>query len=149
MDTREEAILWAILSSRITLSENVYATNLLKNFFIDPPTTIKGIDIFTEFTPFWLPLLKKEFDQYPNVPIISLGEPLLTALVTDGHSKKVRDYWGYTKDWKRGVNKSFSYIHPEQNILNCEIFPFPHQPSISKQFYRERLEKYIEYVDSN
>ena len=82
----------------LKLIENIYATNLLKNFFVAPPTTIREIDILKEFSKYWLSLLQKEVDQYPNVPIISLGEPLLSALVQNGQSKKVRDYWGYPKD---------------------------------------------------
>lgn len=34
----------------VSLDENVYATNYLKNFFIKPPTQIKDIDIFKEFS---------------------------------------------------------------------------------------------------
>ncbi|MBD3338653.1 MAG: hypothetical protein GF353_06080 [Candidatus Lokiarchaeota archaeon] len=131
---------------QLKFSENIYATNLLKNFFNDPPTTIHKIDIIKEFSKYWLPLLQKEINQYPNVPIISLGEPLLSALVLDGHSKKVRDYWGYHKDWKRGLNNPFRFILPEHNVLNRAIFPFPHQPSRGKLFYKERMERYLVFL---
>jgi hypothetical protein len=36
----------------LQLAENVYATNLYKNFFIRPPTQITEIDVFQEFLGF-------------------------------------------------------------------------------------------------
>ena len=46
----------------IQIAENVYATNLYKNFFIRPPTQITEIDVFQEFRDAWLPLLKSELE---------------------------------------------------------------------------------------
>jgi hypothetical protein len=32
--------------------------------------------------------------------------------------------------------------------LNRTVFPFPHQPSVRKAFYRERLADYVAFVRS-
>jgi len=126
--------------------ENVYATNYLKNFFTEPPTQIKEIDIFKEFTPYWLPLLKEELAQFPHVPIIVLGQPLLLPIVCGGASSLVRDYWAYTANWKSGEKGIYRYVEPDKNILGRVVFPFPHQPSIGKQFYTKRFEEYIAFI---
>lgn len=111
------------------LEQNIYATNYFKNFFVDPPTTIHDVDIFQEFQNYWLPLLRNEINQFPNIPIISLGEPLLNSIVRNGFPRKVRYYWGYTQKWKNGVYRPFNYINFDENFLNRIVFPFPHQPS--------------------
>jgi hypothetical protein len=130
----------------LNLDENAYATNYFKNFFIKPPTQIKDIDIFKEFSPGWLHILVDELNHFPGVPIITLGEPLHQLLVNYGVSPKVRDYWGYTPNWKQGETGELKMLKPEQNILNRLIFPFPHQPSLMKKIYKDRLERYIDFV---
>ena len=130
----------------LQLADNVYATNLYKNFFIRPPTQITEIDVFQEFLGFWLPLLKDELELFPGVPVITLGEPVLAPLVGENVSAKVRDYWGYTPGWKEGREASFQYIRAADNQLNRIVFPFPHQPSLRKEFYRARLRDYAAFV---
>ncbi len=130
----------------LSLKENAYAINYLKNFFIAPPTQIKEIDIFKEFAPYWLPLLREELAQFPQAPIITLGQPLLSAIVREGVSPLVRDYWGYTSNWKSGERGTRRYLKPSKNILSRIIFPFPHQPSIGKQFYSERFKDYVSFT---
>lgn len=71
--------------------ENVYATNYVKNSFKNPPTRIMKIDVLKEFGPYWLPLLKEELAQFPQRPIITLGQPLLSAIVQEEASPLVRD----------------------------------------------------------
>ena len=126
--------------------ENIYASNYLKNFFKDPPTQITEIDVFKEFAPYWFPLLREELAQFPQVPIIILGEPLLSAIVCGGASPCVRDYWGYKPDWKSGEKGTYCCLEPDKNILGHVVFPFPHQPSIGKQFYAERFGSYVTFV---
>jgi hypothetical protein len=126
--------------------ENVYATNYLKNFFTAPPTQITELDVFKEFGPYWLPLLKDELAQFPDVPVISLGQPLLGTIVTDDTSPLVRDYWGYVANWKSGEQGPFSSLAAEDNILGRAVYPFPHQPGIGKRFYAERLKSYCAFM---
>jgi len=130
----------------LQLAENVYATNLYKNFFIRPPTQIIEIDVFQEFLGFWLPLLKDELEPFPGVPVITLGEPILAPLVGKHVSARVRDYWGYMPEWKEGKAKSFQYIRAADNQPNRILFPFPHQPSLRKEFYKARLRDYVAFV---
>ncbi len=130
----------------LDLDKNVYATNYFKNFFSSPPTTITEIHVFEEFAPHWLPLLQKELAEFPQVPMITLGQPLLSAVVTGDVSPRVRDYWGYTNNWKSGERGTYSYLQPSDNVLNRVVFPFPHQPSVGKQFYADRLHDYVAFV---
>lgn len=130
----------------IQITENVYATNLYKNFFVHPPTQITDVDIFQAFIHFWLPLLLQEIAQFVDVPVLSLGEPILSPLVQGKTSKKVRDYWGYIPRWKEGQIKPFNFIEAENNLLNRAIFPFPHQPSIRKEFYKTLMRDYTLFM---
>lgn len=130
----------------LDLDENVYATSLFKNFFVRQPKQIEEIDVFQEFSPIWLPLLQDELARFPQVPVITLGQPLLATLVREGASPQVRDYWGYTPRWKSGEAGPFQYLKPGENHLDRTIFPFPHQTSIRKPFYKEHLRDYTAFV---
>lgn len=132
----------------IELETNVYATNYVKNFFVEPPTQIKQMDLLERASHYWLPVLHEELDQFPNIPVISLGQPLLERIVTNGASGQVRDYWGYEPKWKAQKNRNWQYLMPGQNRLNRNIFPFPHQPSLRKTFYREHLSYYLQFMKS-
>jgi hypothetical protein len=133
---------------QISLEQNVYATNFYKNFFVDPPTEINKTDIFDEFSGYWLPLLKSEIEQFPLAPIITLGEPILKPLLHKGQEYQVRHYWGYSIDRREGERPEFKHIKPEANHLGRTIFPFPHQPSTTKDFYKCTMASYIDYVKS-
>lgn len=130
----------------IKITENVYATNLYKNFFIDPPTQITEVNIFQVFGIYWLPLLKEEIEIYPEVPILTLGQPVLTPLVKHKASVKIRDYWGYTPNWKFGEIGSCTSLQKKDNHLQRTIFPYPHQPSLRHEFYKLRMENYTSFV---
>lgn len=133
----------------LDLNQHVYATNYLKNLFVRPPTEIREIDVFDRFSRWWLPLLLEELAQFPGVPVITLGQPLLAALVRESAGPRVRDYWGYTRGWKSGERGSFQFLKPNQNRLGRVVFPFPHQPTTRKRFYRETLGDYIVFVRRN
>ena len=132
----------------IQIAENVYATNLYKNFFVCQPTRITEVDIFQTFIHLWLPILLREISQFADVPILALGEPILAPLVKEKASAKIRDYWGYTPGWKEGRTNPFKFIEAENNLLGRTIFPFPHQPSLRKQFYKERMVDYTLFMKS-
>lgn len=129
----------------LNLQQHVYATNYAKNFFTRPPTQIKECNLLDETSRYWLPLLQSELSRFPNCTIITLGEPLLRVLLIKPHKAFLRDYWGYTSHCL-GTEPVFSYIPPEENKLTHKIFPFPHQPSIRKAFYRATLKAYLTYV---
>jgi uracil-DNA glycosylase len=130
----------------LDLKTHVYATNLVKNFFTDPPTQIREINVLEKSLPYWLPVLELELSEFPSVPVITLGEPILSVLVKHPSKTKLRDYWGYTPEWKQGVFKGFSFIPAEDNILERVIFPFPHQPTLRKGFYKDRLFSYCHFM---
>lgn len=118
----------------ITL-DNVYATNLFKYFYTVPPANTPQI-LVNHLQPN-LELLKEELSQYSNCTIITLGEPVL-QLFTD-KTYKIRNYWKY-KD------TSFRNISASDNILDRQIYPFPHQPSLRKSLYKTFLPDYLAYI---
>lgn len=120
---------------------NVYATNVFKYFYTIPPA--QTFDVMAKHLEPNLTLLKKELAGFANCPIITLGEPVLKLLVDK--NAKVREYWGYDK--KKGkTNGKFKYVSANDNKLNRIIFPFCHQPSIRKDFYKKTLEQYTRFV---
>lgn len=131
----------------IDLSQHVYATNYAKNFFISPPTKIKECNLLEEISQYWLPLLQEELSFFPSLPILTLGEPLLKALSIDPKNTSVRWYWGYTPDWVMSKNV-FSFMSQDENKLERKLFPFPHEPSLRKRFYRAKLQSYLGYMKS-
>lgn len=130
----------------ILLDEDVYATNYFKNFFIKPPTQIADSNIFLEFSNAWSSVLYQEIEEFPNIPVLTLGEPLLSVLANDNKSKKVKSYWGYSREWRQAQYNAFTYLKCKENILNRVILPFPHLPSISKEFYKNRFESYCDFI---
>lgn len=120
---------------------NVYATNIFKYFYTLPPA--QTFEVLEKHLSPNLILLEKELSNYPNCPIIILGEPVLKLLVNK--KSKVRDYWGYDEKTHKST-KIFKCVLPEENKLNRIIFPFCHQPSLRKDFYKENLNQYIKFV---
>ena len=78
-----------------------------------------------------------------------LREAHLASFCLSGFHCLFREYWGYTAEWKAGQFGTLSYVKPEENLLGRIIFPFPHQPSLRKQFYKDRMDKYIAFVRVN
>lgn len=124
----------------ISLS-NVYATNVFKYFYTIPPA--QTFEVLEKHLSPNLVLLEKELSNYPNCSIITLGEPVLQLLVNK--NVKVRDYWGYNAKTHKST-QSFKCVLPEENKLNRIIFPFCHQPSIRKDFYKDNLNQYVRFV---
>ncbi len=122
----------------------IYATNLIKNFFEEPPADNR--DILSKFAHHWLPVLTEEIKPFKKAPVITLGDTVLNLLFTNEKRNLVRNYWGYHEEWKKGVTIPFTHCDAAENILAREIFPFPHQPSIVKDFYSTRMERYAQYM---
>lgn len=125
-------------------TENVYATNLFKFFYTIPPANT--IDVLENHLKSNLELLQKEISVYKNVTIITLGEPVLKLLI--GPKAKVREYWGYESLKKDGF-KRFRFSSAENNFLEYDFYPFHHQPSIMKEFYKNTLNEYIQFINLN
>jgi len=121
--------------------ENVYATNIFKYFYKIPPA--KTMNVLQKHLPENLNLVRKELSNFPDAIVISLGEPVLQLLA--GTDRKVREFWDYNNLTKQ-TNGNYRFCRKKDNLLNRDFFPFPHQPSIRKVFYREHLSQYINYV---
>jgi hypothetical protein len=131
----------------IDLDENIYATNLLKNFFTVPPDTMREKDpqFFRKAADHWIPLLREEIEEFENVPVLPLGEPVLNCLTKSPDRVLIRNYWGYEGPAQYGRN--FSYIKPSENVLERVVFPFPHLPGLSKKIYgRQRMDGYLAFM---
>lgn len=126
--------------------KELYATNLFKNFFEEPPDHSSGI--LNKFFGPWFSVLKEEIAAYPGVPVVVLGDPVLNFIAGDGELKYVRNFWGYHEDWKKGANEPFKHLPPNENLLKANIYPFPRVSSIIKEFYFERFDNYISYIKS-
>lgn len=121
--------------------ENVYATNVFKYFYSERPATT--FNVMKYHLKENLTLLVDELDQFQNATILTLGEPVLRLLV--GSSKRVRHFWDYNQETKIS-NGNYSFSLGANNLLGRDIFPFPHQPSLRKNFYRDYRHQYIEFV---
>jgi len=130
----------------IDLDENIYATNLLKNFFTVPPDTLRkdNSEFFGKAADYWIPFLKEEIKEFENVPILPLGEPVLNCLVKSSNWVLIRNYWGYEGPAQYGQN--FNYIKPTENILSRVIFPFPHIPGLRHKIYKQQMDGYLAFM---
>ena len=132
--------------------ENVYATNLFKYFYSTPPAgTTEVLRFHLESN---LRLLKEELadlNLYNDCPIITLGEPVLKLLLNQdvqNKEKKVRFYWDYNSTTKSS-DKHFCFVDESKNVLSLKFYPFCHQPSMRKQFYKNCLIDYISFLKEN
>lgn len=118
--------------------ESVYATNIFKYFYSNPPANT--MEVLRKQLDINLKLLLKELENYPKIPVVTLGEPVL-QLLSNKPDDKVRSYWGYEK----GENK-LPLMKCTENKLRRPFYPFPHQPSSGKKFYAETLKEYLNFV---
>ncbi|MBP6979031.1 MAG: hypothetical protein PHD61_08035 [Bacteroidales bacterium] len=123
---------------------NIYATNIFKYFYSDPPAGTP--DILYAHLEINLALVKEEIAAYPKAKIITLGEPVLHLLA--GKDSLVRDYWGYNNRTGQS-NDQFKCCLAQDNRIGRDFYPFPHQPSIAKRFYMEIFPKYIKFMKSS
>jgi uracil-DNA glycosylase len=123
--------------------ENIYATNVFKYFYSKPPATT--MDVLKKHLPANLALLKEEFAAFDNVPIVTLGEPVLRLLQNDNCPLDVKHFWGYDKK-SQETNGRFSFSKEADNKLGLPFFPLPHQPSISKAFYAKTFDSYLDFM---
>lgn len=122
--------------------KNMYATNVFKYFYSEPPA--KTFDVLKKHLSPNLCLLNKELSAFPNIPVLTLGEPVL-ELLSNNDKDKVREYWGYNPHTGTS-NGEFKFVSANENKLCRIMFPFCHQPSIRKQFYKDTFVEYIKYV---
>jgi hypothetical protein len=127
---------------QISLEEEVYATNLYKCFFNQPPADDETI-LSRQFK-YWADFLMEELDTFPETIIITLGEPLLRQFVHSGR-RDVKYYWDYIGHTKSGGN--FKYIELSNNYLQRRIYPLAHQPTWNRnKFYNIYLMDYLDFI---
>lgn len=127
----------------IDLDSQVYATNLYKCFFHQPPAD--NPQILFNHREQWLTFLREELSVFKKeIPIITLGEPLIKQLIT-AKNKKVSYYWDYIGNTSSELK--FKHVIKSDNLLNRSIYPFPHQPSFSRnKFYKKYIQYYINSI---
>lgn len=139
-----KAYINQICSSLGISFENIYATNVFKYFYTYPPE--RTMHVLHAHLPSNLELLKEELAAYPKVPVIVLGLPVLQLLA--GEKAQVREFWSYNSKTRKCDGK-FTFCPAKDNKLDRDIYPFPHQPSIRKDFYKNNLQNYINYMKEN
>ncbi len=123
---------------------NIYATNVFKYFYTIPPAQTMYV-LQAHLQPN-LELLNSELAAFPNAKIITLGEPVLQLLA--GEKKQVKNFWDYNRRTKKS-DDNYLLCKANDNKLGRDFFPFPHQPSIRKEFYMNHLAKYIRFVKNH
>lgn len=119
--------------------QEVYATNLVKNYFKEPPSRWHEVETIREFEPVWRPLLARELGEFPCVPMLLLGQPVLKAVDRHGDAD-LRDYWGYTSP------HTLDHLRVCDTDYRRAIFPFPHLNTTHTPFYGEVEARYLRYV---
>lgn len=135
----------------LTLDQDVYVTNLIKNFFLEPPARypkkVKD-EIFRRATPIWWDALMAELEQFPDTPVISLGKPVLASVVKRGKPyDEVAFYWNHSRYRNPEQDGEFRYSDPEDNKTNRLLFPFPHiTTGTADPFYKQQFPLYQDYT---
>lgn len=68
---------------------------MIKNFFVDRPVELEKItkeNIIEKYSNLWMRNLIDEIRCYPDIPILTLGEPILSSIVNDSVCSKVNNY---------------------------------------------------------
>lgn len=131
----------------LDLDQSVYATNILKNYFTDRPDQMEKNHpgLIRKAFSFWKDLLLEELSEFKDVPVITLGEPVLSCFMKD--PVLIRYYWGYEGPAKYG--KIMTHVPPDKNELRRHIFPFPHIHGLGHKLYRKSLDNYAKYMRDN
>ena len=130
----------------INLGKNIYATNLLKNFFTIPPDIKRKEDpqFLQKAAEYWITLLKEEIEEFKNIPVLTLGEPVLNCLTKTHDEVLIRYSWGFEEPGQYGEKRG--YINPPENVLNRIIFPFPHLPGLKHKIYKQQMDGYLKFI---
>ena len=63
-------------------------------------------------------LLIDELDMFGDVPILTLGDPVLKLLVKNGFEANVNYYWGF-EPGRDHPTRAFDYCQADRNLLTC------------------------------
>ena len=128
--------------------DEIYATNLIKTFFTKRPKTLekenKNKTIISRYAEIWFPVLEEELKEYEDVPILTLGQPVLKFLVNEDVKNELKFYWGYNSE---DSNRDFKVIEKKDNKLNRIIIPFPHITTKNNSFYKNEFDNYCKFIN--
>ena len=134
---------------RLKVDLNVYATNVCKNFFTEPPVGVKAHDLIARTWPKWRDLLLAELDRFPDATIITLGKPILGVLVQPPAPQDLKHYWGYVEGWKSAGRAAFRSVEANESTIGRRFFPLPHVTnSASTALYRTYFDEYLSFIRS-
>ncbi|MDH7514041.1 MAG: hypothetical protein QHH14_13930 [Clostridiales bacterium] len=128
----------------LDLYQNVYATNILKNSFTDRPDQLekKAPGLIKKAFSYWKDLLYEEFLEFRDIPVITLGEPVVNCFLKK--PVQIRYYWGFRGP--RDYTGKMKHILPGENSLHRHIFPFAHIHGLRHKLYNENLKCYAKYM---
>jgi uracil-DNA glycosylase len=129
----------------ITLKENVYATNLCKCFFTEPPRNVRSPKLIRETGPVWLDILRQELALFQDAAVISLGEPVLDVLLKPAARNSMKWFWAHHPRWKHIPQRPFQRVEPDQSTLGRRFYPFIHINS-DFGFYGARRPDYQQFI---
>ena len=104
----------------------------------------KNKTIISKYVEYWLPVLEEEIKEYEDVPILTLGQPILKFLVNEDVKNELKFYWGYNSE---NSNRDFKIIEKNDNKLNRIIIPFPHVTTKNNSFYKDEFDNYCEFIN--
>lgn len=126
---------------------NIYATNVFKYFYTNPPAYTGVLEKHIDEN---IVLLKKELAIYPDAHIITFGEPVLQLITNE--KAKMKYYWDFVNKTKKNT---LNYKKCGGAFKKCDtpskigrvFYPFPHVPTVLRNdFYRENLTGYMDYM---
>ena len=133
----------------VSLEENLYATNICKNFFTEPPERVTEPDLIGLSWAKWRGLLDEELAQFPDAAIVTLGNPILRVLVKPPSSQDLKHYWGHTEEWKAKGRCEFRHVEPTSSSFGRQFFPFPHITNTkATALYRQHFDEYLAFTRS-
>lgn len=129
----------------LDLDSEVAAFNVANNFFTAPPTQLPDGVLLTAVDR-WMPVVRDQLGCHPHACVMSLGEPVLELLAREDASRRVREYWGYINAKVAGDPARFRALPGSKSRFARDIYPFPHQPSRGRRFYKLTLPEYARFV---
>ena len=131
----------------ISLDQNVYATNVCKNFFTEPPKNVMTTDLIGLSWHYWRPLVVAELDRFPKAAILTLGNPILHVTVREPAVKDLKHYWGHVGGKVMKEHGEYRLVEEQHSTLGRPFFPFPHITNISAtELYRTHRNDYLSFV---
>jgi uracil-DNA glycosylase len=134
----------------VSLDQNVYATNICKNFFTDLPESVTPPDLIGLSCQKWRDLLSDELARFPKATVITLGKPVLRVLVQEPSLQDLKHYWGHVEGWKTKGHGKFHFVEGRNSSFGKRFFPFPHITNTqTTELYRKHFDEYLRFARSN